>query len=774
MKTTKQMLMLLLFGAASLHAQTANNIIYNTPSTSTPGAWNTVFGSLAGTALGNTGSPFANVFVGTAAGANSTGSAVINEGNHNVFVGASAGNANTTGFRNSVVGAGALSGGTTTTGNCVLGFEAMILNTGSNNVAIGGRAMGDNVPHNGGNNIAIGTSSLLRCNSNSNVAVGFQTGLNLTTGQSNAFFGDASGPGVTTGNRNTFLGQVSGSGIATGSANTFVGPVAASTDVSNTVVLADGDGAHRYYNVGNATGINLGNNVIPLHGLDVRGNMAVGDATYTGATGTLTNGMIVQGRMGIGTTTPTNKVEITAESGNASGLKFTNLNSGNTPVSNPGTGVLSLNSNGDVILVNDATSATPNDDWKLAGNDPASGSFLGTTNASGIPLALKSQAEKAGLFGATNTAIGQKALNLNTSGDFNTAVGVQALASLNNAAADNNTAVGYQAGQATTTGNTNVFIGNNAGYSNTTGSNNIFIGNRAGRNVSSSWSNKLLITNTDASAASPLIYGELDNKIFKVNADFNSSSRVEITSATTGVNGTSGLKFTNLTDTNNAAANTTNKFLTVDSNGNVVLETLASSVTDDLSIYTSDHAIEPVSGPGSGLRTVTMGDNNLFFDTSLSDFVDGTVGTGRIYIGSTPNNFPVLAATPSDSHYRLLVEGGILTEKVKVAVSGTLNWADYVFADDYRLMPLKEVESFVKANKHLPGIESSEELQQSGLDLADMQRKQMEKIEELTLHLINQNKTIEKQNQQINALETRNQEIDVLKAQMKTLLEQAK
>lgn len=108
-----------------------------------------------------------------------------------------------------------------------------------------------------------------------------------------------------------------------------------------------------------------------------------------------------------------------------------------------------------------------------------------------------------------------------------------------------------------------------------------------------------------------------------------------------------------------------------------------------------------------------------------------------------------------------MVEGGILTEKVKVALRSTANWADYVFANDYKLQPLKEVETFINENKHLPGVSSADELVKNGLDLADMQAKQMEKIEELTLYAIEQNKQIEMQNK----------DIQELKMQVKLLLE---
>jgi hypothetical protein len=122
---------------------------------------------------------------------------------------------------------------------------------------------------------------------------------------------------------------------------------------------------------------------------------------------------------------------------------------------------------------------------------------------------------------------------------------------------------------------------------------------------------------------------------------------------------------------------------------------------------------------------------------------------GKVGIGVDPtvaNSFP--------GTYRLYVKEGILTEKVKVAVATTSNWSDYVFANDYRLKSLQEVEAFVKANKHLPGILSAEQMVKEGNDLGATDAKLLEKIEELTLYLIELNKKItkmERENDVINS-----------------------
>ncbi|MDO8367542.1 MAG: hypothetical protein Q7T20_12145 [Saprospiraceae bacterium] len=115
---------------------------------------------------------------------------------------------------------------------------------------------------------------------------------------------------------------------------------------------------------------------------------------------------------------------------------------------------------------------------------------------------------------------------------------------------------------------------------------------------------------------------------------------------------------------------------------------------------------------------------------------------GRIGMGIDPNdpNHP----NPFPSGYRLYVKGGILTERLKIANYNSSQWADYVFAPDYVLKPLSEVEAFVKANKHLPNVPSAQDIEKDGLDVADMLARQMEKIEELMLYTFELNKRVEK------------------------------
>ena len=129
-------------------------------------------------------------------------------------------------------------------------------------------------------------------------------------------------------------------------------------------------------------------------------------------------------------------------------------------------------------------------------------------------------------------------------------------------------------------------------------------------------------------------------------------------------------------------------------------------------------------------------------------------------IGATPNNSiylsanygPVLTVASNNNvgigttnpTYKLSVNGNIRSKEVIVETG----WADYVFAENYPLIPLREVEKFIMENKHLPNIPSAKEVATNGLYVGDTQKRMMEKIEELTLYLI----ALEKK---VNQLETK-------------------
>ncbi len=105
---------------------------------------------------------------------------------------------------------------------------------------------------------------------------------------------------------------------------------------------------------------------------------------------------------------------------------------------------------------------------------------------------------------------------------------------------------------------------------------------------------------------------------------------------------------------------------------------------------------------------------------------------------------------------KLDVAGTIRAKEVKIEMNAGTG-ADFVFSPDYQLKPLSEVEAFVKENKHLPEIPSENQMVENGLNVNEMQIRLLQKIEELTLYVIEQNK----QNKDLQ------KQIDELKEQLK-------
>jgi hypothetical protein len=113
------------------------------------------------------------------------------------------------------------------------------------------------------------------------------------------------------------------------------------------------------------------------------------------------------------------------------------------------------------------------------------------------------------------------------------------------------------------------------------------------------------------------------------------------------------------------------------------------------------------------------------------------VGTFRIYHQDA-------GGTTAMSNIANLFEiNGDGTVFVKALIVQQSGWPDYVFSKDYNLKPLLEVDKYIQENKHLPDVPSEDEVKKNGLSIGDMQSKQMKKIEELTLYIIDLQKQID-------------------------------
>lgn len=691
-----------------------------------------------------------NTFTGFQAGLNNTGNFNSGYGKNSLNQSSSHHNSAfgystltvTSGGYNNAFGDSALSTNNTGSLNSAFGTSSLFNNkSGSKNVAIGHRTLEANII--GSGNTSIGYASLLRNVGNFNIALGYQTPRHLLTGDSNIFIGVETGANLLHGSSNVFIGKV----ILSGAPSTTI---VAGNDTNKSIILADGSGNQRLFIERNGNvGIGLGNNIIPKNKLDVGGGIVIGK-NYTPnlfsdtslSPIAPTNGMLVEGKVGIGNIAPNNKVEITQGTIGNSGLRFTNLTSTFNPTTTATvTKFLSVNASGDVVLEKMPSLTSSN---------------ILSSNANILTSNVNSISTTANIVNTISNSI-------NTSNQLITTVNGVASAPIvlpNQNFTEIDASVTNELQILSQSGNT-ISLSNGGGsfvlptFTDTdTDAQSLTL---TGNNLSISNGNSIVLptyTDTDTDAQSLTLTGN-NLSISNGNSvtlptfteiDGSVTNELQTISQTGNIvtlsNG--GGAFTLPTTSVIAGTN-----VTVTGNGSTASPFQVNA--NDTSLYTNNGVINQATTTNNN-RIVDMNNRNIWFSTANS------TSNGKIYMGSN-------ATYPNTTgDYQLFVEGGILTEKVKVALRSTANWADYVFADTYKLMPLQEVEKFVSKNKHLPGVDSASQLAKNGIDIAEMQSKQMEKIEELTLYAIDQNKAIENQNK----------EIEELKLQIKMLIEKTK
>ena len=127
---------------------------------------------------------------------------------------------------------------------------------------------------------------------------------------------------------------------------------------------------------------------------------------------------------------------------------------------------------------------------------------------------------------------------------------------------------------------------------------------------------------------------------------------------------------------------------------------------------------------------------------------------GGSYIGFEDNHNGIWAKFFNNATARF--NGKIFAKEIEVK---TNVWADYVFKKDYQLKTLEEVEKHIVEKGHLPNIPSASEVIEKGINVAEMDAKLLEKIEELTLYSIEQNKQLKSQSEEIKELKNQVQQL---------------
>ncbi|SHM27878.1 hypothetical protein SAMN05444266_107239 [Chitinophaga jiangningensis] len=119
--------------------------------------------------------------------------------------------------------------------------------------------------------------------------------------------------------------------------------------------------------------------------------------------------------------------------------------------------------------------------------------------------------------------------------------------------------------------------------------------------------------------------------------------------------------------------------------------------------------------------------------------VDNSGNERGLYIVRANGNVGIGTTVPKS---KLSVNGNITCQRVKVTIDPQ-EWADFVFAPDYQLPTLTELENYIRQHQHLPDIPTAAEVAKNDVDLGEMNKKLLQKVEELTLYIIQQQKEIE-------------------------------
>eukprot|EP01133_Synstelium_polycarpum_P010059 gene10059-11734_t len=125
--------------------------------------------------------------------------------------------------------------------------------------------------------------------------------------------------------------------------------------------------------------------------------------------------------------------------------------------------------------------------------------------------------------------------------------------------------------------------------------------------------------------------------------------------------------------------------------------------------------------------------NTIYSNSSGIGIYNSSTASSPWYINSS-DNVGIGTTSPKE---KLSVNGKIRAQEIKVETAG---WPDYVFEESYKLPVLAETEKHIKEKGHLPGIPSAAEVKANGVELGEMSAKLLQKIEELTLYIIQQNK----------------------------------
>ena len=342
---------------------------------------------------------------------------------------------------------------------------------------------------------------------------------------------------------------------------------------------------------------------------------------------------------------------------------------------------------------------------------------------------------------------------------------------MTNSAGRNNAAFGFRTAYNNTGGYNNAFFGFTAGFSNNNGFDNSFFGKEAGYSVSYGYFNSYVGSGAGYYSTTGIGNTMMGYGCGYYNTTGNFNSIFGIGAARNNTTGNNNVMLghdaghDNTTASNNVYVGDSAGVYNTTSSYNVVIGSTAGNdytFKPDSSVFILNNQTNTSNpllfgyfagntnrGSASGVVTykAQLGINTRRLEKNMTLTLNG-----RAYIGNFEANGinTGLLTDSSLSNYYLWVEKGIVSEDF--AIGNVTDWADYAFKPGYKLMPLAQVSQFIKQYGHLPGMPSEEELKKTGYTMHTMNKRFMLKIEELTMHIIDQNKQLEAQEQQIKEL----------------------
>jgi len=635
-------------------------------------------------------------------------------GNNNVSFGFCSLPSASSGGANSAFGFVALYANTTGFGNTASGIAALYNNTiGANNTATGYAALTSNI------------------NGNSNIGIGYEAGR----------YAGSSGVSNTTPNNSIFLGS-STRAQANGQTNQIVIGYNATGAGSNTVTIGN-DEIEKTILKGDVE--IKGSKLILDENLTIFGdnndNVAVGqNALFSNTTGSdntaigsyaLHNNTTGAYNVGIG--------------GNAGG--FASSSHGVTANSTATFSIfLGYNNraqaNGQtnqIVIGYNATGAGSN--TVTIGNDEIEKTILkGDVEIKGGKLILNENLTIGG--DNSNVAVGQNALFSNTTGNDNTAIGSYALYS--NTTGTSNIAIGCNAG---------ILVGTFYNKPNFTANNSIFLGSNT-KAQADGQTNQIVIGNGAIGAGSNTVTignDEIEKTILKgkVEMDNASYSNVDVNGAVKAQIGI--FDIVGIGTTNPPLAK-----LHVNSGANNNYAAILATSNENNNLVVSSHDTQPVKSTVFKIsHEFNNNRNNGYIAFHRGESTNGgylEFGTNGLTRLTILDNGKIGIGTTSPSQM-LTVKGGIHAEVL--LLNSKVPFPDYVFSPDYEKMSLPELDQYIKTNSRLPDMPSAEEVEKNGINIAEMQIKLLQKVEELTLHIIEQQKTITLQGEKIKELENK-------------------